>query len=310
MSLFEQLPADADPGCRNIFQGKHSAERTIRDGLERLWGVYEPYADTQFRQRFARQLDPHFWEMYLTVQLLEAGKNVRPRSDLCAANRDAGPDIRIVEDNRTIWIEAVTPEVGDRENLDRVPSLTPLNEGGQAQCAPRRQVELRLTSALEKKRKAFERYRQGGLVADRDLCVVAISGARFWAQSATMQWPQAVTAVYPIGDYYFTFDRTTLRRTDSEFTISGNIPRTRAKPVPRTAFLDDYFCGVSGLIWSRVTLGNFTHKSQDFCFIHNHAAKPDLRFPRHWFQWAEEYVAEETGGDIEVTRTPPRDEAG
>jgi hypothetical protein len=308
MPLFEQLPNDADLAYRNIFRGEYPAERTIRDGLERLWQVYEPYADIDFRLRFARQPDPHFWEMYLAVQLLEAGKNVRPRSDLRATDRDTGPDIRIVEEGRTVWIEAVTPEVGDPENPDRVPSLTPLNEGGQAQYAPRRQVELRITSALLQKRDAFERYRQARIVTHDDLCIAAISGARFWAQSATMGWPQAITAVYPVGDHYFTFDRATTEITDSGFMVSEAIPRAEADPIPRAAFLDDHFSGLSGLIWSRVTIGNFSHKSQDFGFVHNHAAKPELRLPRRWFPWAEEYVVEEIGDNIEVTRASPGDE--
>jgi hypothetical protein len=309
MPLFEQLPADADPLYRNIFREEHPVEHTIREGLERLWQVYEPYADTNFRPCFAREPEPHFWEMYLTVQLLERGKNVRPRSDLRAAHRNTGPDIRIVEENRTVWIEAVTPDVGDPENPDRVPSLTPLNEGGEAQYSPRRQVELRITSSLLQKRDAFERYRQAGIVADQDICIVAVSLARFWAQSATMTWPQAVTAVYPIGNQRVTFDRATGEITDSDFTVSEDISRVNGSPIPRTCFLHDHFSGVSGLIWSRITIGNFSHRSPAFSFVHNHAARPELRLARCWFPWAEEYVVEESGDNIEVTRTMPGDEA-
>ncbi len=306
MSLFENSPPDADQGYLNIRAAERDIERTIRDALEALWDHYEPYSDTDFRQNFARQPDARFWEMYLTVQLLEAGKNVCPRSELRAADRDTGPDIRIVEGDYTIWIEARTPEPGEPANPDHVPEIIPINEGGGAQPSPRRQVELRITGALIDKRDAFERYRRQGIIAENDICVVAVSGANFFAQSATAGLPLAVTAVYPFGDEYVTINRETLDVVDSGYHYSENIDRSDATPIPRYAFLDEHFSRVSGLVWSRRTIGNFFFQPHDFIFVHNFAAEPE--FPRGWLEWAEEDVIDEAGDQLELTRLYPRDE--
>lgn len=305
MPLFDLDIPEADTAYLNIQSALSPQEAAIRDALEAFWEIYEPYADTNFRQNFARQPDARFWEMYLTVKLLEAGKNVRPRSELPAGDRDAGPDIRVEEENCAIWIEAITPEPGDPSNVDRVPETIPIREGRMAQASPRRQVELRISSALLEKRQAFERYRQQGLVANNDLCVVAVSGARFHAQSGTVGLPPAVTAVYPLGNEYVTISRETLDVVASGYHHSAEIGRSEATPIPRYAFLHNHFAGVSGLIWSRRTIGNFSApgQSHDFNFVHNFAA--DSRFPRGWLDWVEEDVVDEVGELLELTRMHP-----
>lgn len=93
MSLFAAAPPDADLGYMNLRAQKHKDEQAINAALEALWAKYEPYADKDFAAKLARKPDEHFWEMYLTVSLLEAGKNVRPRSELTKTERDTGPDI-------------------------------------------------------------------------------------------------------------------------------------------------------------------------------------------------------------------------
>ncbi len=79
MSLFDVDIVDPDRTWLVIKSAQKLVEGEIREELEALWRVYAPYADTDFRQNFARDLDARFWEMYLTVQLLKDGKDIRPR---------------------------------------------------------------------------------------------------------------------------------------------------------------------------------------------------------------------------------------
>jgi hypothetical protein len=123
MSLFDVHVSDTHVGYRNIKDAQNQAEQAIRQGLDELWARYEPYADTNFRTEFARQPDARFWEMYLTVVLLDAGKKIQPREKLHKAERGAGPDICIPKGRRKIWIEAIAPDRGELDNLDRVPDL-------------------------------------------------------------------------------------------------------------------------------------------------------------------------------------------
>ena len=285
MALFDIEVDDADLCYQNIRAAECRAEAEIKEGLEALWLQYEPYADTNFQNDFALDPDPKFWEMYLTVQMLDAGKNVRPRFDLPNAHRGAGPDIKIIDGERTIWIEAIAPEPGN--NADRVPDIIPISEGGGAQEAPRREVELRITHAMETKREIFANYKDRGLVAEEDICVIAISGSRFLAQSSSFGMPRAVSAVYPVGDLVVTFDPATGQAVDEGYDYSGEIQRTRGSPIPRIGFWSNRYPQISGLIWSRRSIGNFCGQANDLAFVHNTGARRGLT--PHWTDWIEEY---------------------
>jgi hypothetical protein len=132
--------------------------------LERLWTYHEANADQAFRAEFARQPDSRFWEMYLTAHLIRARKKLLSRTEIARChNGDKGPDIGVRKGKRVIWIEAIAPARGDRENLDEVPELVPAGTSQRLfRAAPRREVELRITGALYKKALIFRRYRADG----------------------------------------------------------------------------------------------------------------------------------------------------
>jgi hypothetical protein len=46
--------------------------------LQEMWVRYEPYADPDFRQGFARDVDGRFWEMCLGCTLIDAGRTLLP----------------------------------------------------------------------------------------------------------------------------------------------------------------------------------------------------------------------------------------
>jgi hypothetical protein len=288
MTLFDIEVDDADLGYKNILLAKRPTEAEIKERLEALWLQYEPYADTNFRESFARDPDPKFWEMYLTVQMLAAGKDVRPRSELPIAQRNIGPDIKIIDDGHLIWIEAIAPESGADNNPDRVPEIISLSEGGGAQSPPRREVELRITSALETKRKAFARYQKNGLVSEEDICIVAISGSRFSVQSALFGMSRALSAVLPIGELNVSFGQETGETVNKDYyDYSKVIERTGGGSIPRNSFFSDRYPQISGLIWSRRSIGDFCVRAHDLTFIHN--TNPRRKMEPHWTSWAEEW---------------------
>src|SRR5262245_5940459 len=104
--LFELDGQDLDRGYLNLREGKFATERTLRAQLQTMWDRYEPYADPDFRNGFARDPDARFWEMYLGGALLDSGKTLLPATERKSA---AGlPDLCVVDGGRRIWIEAVT----------------------------------------------------------------------------------------------------------------------------------------------------------------------------------------------------------
>lgn len=300
MGLFDIDDPQAALGYRNIRAGAHPAAADIKVGLEALWVKYEPYADTNFLQAFSEAPDDRFWEMYLAVVLLNAGKKLRKRADLTKASRDKGPDVCIPKGRRKIWIEAISPDPGDEvDNLDKVPDLFPASADGNRE-APRREIELRITSSLFKKMQYFEALRKVGTIAETDSCVIAITGGKFALQATAFRLPYPVTAVYPFGAEHNIVDPKGLAIVDRQYEFSPDIIREGKDPIPRTAFQNELFAGISGLIWSRRSIGNFLGQPDDFMFVHNLAAARPI--PRKWMNWVEEYQPVEDGKQLRLTK--------
>lgn len=292
MGLFDVDVADAALGWKNIKAAESSTEVWMKAELEKLWTYHEPAADEAFRTEFARQPDTRFWEMYLGTHLVRGRKKLMPREDIAQCkDGDKGPDIGIRKGKRFIWIEAIAPAKGDgKKNPDKVPELLP--EGTSERilhAAPRRQVELRITSALYTKAQKFRRYREDGIVGEKDSCIVAISGVQFSLLAGTLGLPYVVSAVHPFGDEQFMLDRNTMKVVAREFTFSDSIMRTAKPddPIGRMAFHNDIYRDISGIIWSRSSIGNFSPIRHDLVYVHNQRA--DRPIPRGWVRWTEEY---------------------
>lgn len=300
--LFDVEIDNPDGGWANIRRGEFPSEVETREALEGFWASFEPYADANFAESFAREPNSRFWEMYLTIWLLRQGKSVVRRADIVDRARDHGPDIQIIEGGRNVWIECVTPERGAFGNLDRV--VDPM-EGAEPMevrtfTTPRREVELRVSSALLAKRNVFQNYIRDGIVGEHDIAIIAISAANFFTESSSLDWSRAATAVYPIGELEVVVNKKTGRIVRNEYGKSHTISRTGADGIPRSAFLNDYFSQVSGIIWSRITIGNFIGRADDMSFVQNHVASNPLA--ENWTAWSEEVVTRETDGQLTLER--------
>jgi hypothetical protein len=291
MALFEIDSPDAHVGYRNLRAGAFPIEREIKAGLEALWARYEPYADANFCQEFSLQPDTRFWEMYLTVRLVDAGRKVRTSAEVPRANRDVGPDICVRKGTRKIWIEAVSPDQGHEDNPDRVGDW-PADEQRIDVEEERRRVELRITTALNSKIEKFKRYRADGIVDERDSCIVAISGGQFPLQAIQFGLPPPVTSVYPLGRERVSFDPQALSFS-SVFDFAPQIERMRGRPVGRAAFQDPENSVITGVIWSRRSIGNFLGQPDDFMFVQNKVGSRPIR--RTWLKWSEAYFVVEEG---------------
>jgi len=297
MALFDIDRADATIGYQSLRAAEFPIEKEIKAGLEALWTRYEPYADANFRDEFARQPDNRFWEMYLTVRLLDVAKKVRAKADLARAARDVGPDICIYKGTRRIWIEAVSPDQGHQDNPDRVANLP---EDGRIDAEDeRRRVELRITTALVSKIEKFRAYRDAGIVDDRDSCLVAISGGQFALQAVHPGLPPPVTAVFPFGREQVHFDPQA-RCFNSSFDVAPLIERARGRAIERTALQDSANALISGLIWSQRSIGNFMGQPDDFVFVQSQVGARPIR--RAWLKWSEAYFIVDDGQRLRAVK--------
>lgn len=194
---------------------------------------------------------------------------------------------------RRIWIEAVSPDQGHQDNLDKVSNLP---EDGRVDAEDeRRRVELRITAALASKIDKFRTYRDAGIIDERDSCVVAISGGQFALQAIHLGLPPPVTSVYPFGGEQVVFNPQA-RRFNSVFGVAPEIVRGVGPAVQRTAFQEPANALISGLIWSRRSIGNFLGQPDDFVFVQSQVGKRPVR--RAWLKWAEAYFVVEDGRQL------------
>jgi hypothetical protein len=291
-----QVPGDhLDLGYINLRDDQHPGGRAIARALDAMWTQFQPYADPSFEEEFARNPEARFWEMFVGCALLSAGKTLRPAIN---RHRDGGqPDICVIEDGRRIWIEAIAPDAGDNPD-DRVPDITPINEGGRIQRAPNRQVQLRITSALWTKSQKVARYIAEGVIDADEVCLIATGGCHFGIYAGGMGLPLAVSSVFPIGNYHVQIRRDTLEVAGEGYARCEEIPREEGA-IPRTAFMDDRFSHISGMIWSRVSIGNMNRAERPLSLIHNLVAANPI--PRNWGVWDREFVCEDDGESWTVT---------
>jgi hypothetical protein len=292
--LFEIDGPDLDRGYLNLRAGEHAIEHDLREMLQELWTLYEPFADPGFRSGFARDPDARFWEMYLGCRLLRANRQLLPYAD---RHREGGqPDICVLDEaHGRIWIEATSPDLG--QGPDRVIPPVPLNEGGGVVQAPVRQAQLRTSAALWNKTQQFERYVAQGVVAAEEIKAVAINIGRFGIYVFDDP-PLIVRTVFPIGDQFVTFNTHTGDIVDQGYEIAPDIERA-AGNIPRTAFLDERFNNVSGVIWSRVSIGSVPWERRPLAFVHNPMTLVPM--PAEWGVWDEEYAALQHGDVWSVT---------
>ncbi len=142
----------------------------------------------------------------------------------------------------------------------------------------------------------FQSLRKEGVVAETDSCVIAITAGKFALQAVDFGLPHAVTAVYPFGAEQNIVDPEALAIVDRQYEFSADIKREGKDPIPRSAFQNELFAGISGLIWSRRSIGNFLGQRDDFMFVHNQAAARPIR--RKWMNWVEEYQPVEGGKQL------------
>lgn len=293
--LFDIDGDNLDRGFMNLRSAESAHEQHLHSQIEAMWVTYEPYADPDFAQGFARDVDARFWEMYLGCVLLETGRTLLPVAD--RLRHGGQPDLCVIDEGRRIWIEAIAPDEG-APGPDQVTRPVPLNQGGGLFAAPIRQGQLRTSGAFWTKAQKIARYIEQGVIAAEDTRIIAISASRFGVYVSEQPFPLIMTTLFPIGDAYVTIDRATGDLLEEGFHTSPLIERER-NPIPRTAFLDERFADVSGVIWSRVGLGNMSRRSRPITYVHNPLAHVPL--PTNWGVWDREFVTTPNGDEWETS---------
>lgn len=239
MTLFDQQ----GPGLHRIYERLRDADDSSnvdqRMYLDGLWARVRRHLDSHFRSAFAHQIHQRFWELRLAAALLDLGYTLE-------TGGEGRPDFLIrLPGGERLWIEAVAPSRGSAANLDRPLDLVP-NAGFRP--APVGQILMRYTQALQEKRDRFQSYREAGIVAEEDRCVIAVNSGGLWPYVESVGLPRILSAVFPIGEEQVTIDSATGSILNIEHPLRGEVIRANGAPISLTAFLNPSYAFVSGLI--------------------------------------------------------------
>jgi hypothetical protein len=154
----------ADAAYSNIRAARNSYSQAARQHCEQLWELFEPHADPEFRIEIRANFDARYWEMYLTVCLLELGYAIScPKP---------GPDIGMNINGQRVWFEATSPNRGASNSPDRVPDLI----FGEAQDVPNEKMVLRYLNSISYKCLCqFSSWLKNGIVSSSDAFVIALN---------------------------------------------------------------------------------------------------------------------------------------
>jgi hypothetical protein len=110
-----------------------------------------------------------------------------------------------------------------------------------------------------------------------------------------------MSTVFPIGEEFVTIDREHGGVVDRRFATSLAIER-RGSAIPRTAFIDERFSHISGIIWSRISIGNMSRSVRPLTFVHNPCAVVPM--PQLWGVWDREFVTKKVEDGWEAEDIP------
>ena len=162
------------------------------------------------------------------MRVAAQGKNVVKQPSPKAGRR--GPDAKVVEDGKIIWLEAYAATHGTGANA--VPRYDIPSDGTvRVQRVPDDEMVLRDTAAMKEKIAKYERYAGGNPVGNGDVCAIAISAGGLDHRYTEMLYPRILHALFPIGNYAVTIDVKTMQT-----TREGHQYRERVGPVETSFF--------------------------------------------------------------------------
>lgn len=270
--------AAEDISYRNLRDSQNPRIVQIRAQCEALWQVYEPYADQHFLREIRRDFDARYWEMYLTVTLLQLGYEIH-------CPKPIGPDVGIVVEGQRIWFEAVAPKPGDATSPDRVPGLV----FGQMNWVPNEQMILRYLNVIQTKlTDQYPRWLRAGVTSESDALVIAVNPRALGHEFLDGIPPRIVQAALPIGGPTVTLDARTGTKLGEGYQYRVSISKASGSKVPTGAFLQPTGVALSGLLCSRIDATNQpTQLGGDFQLVPNPLARAQLpasfRLPGTYF---------------------------
>jgi hypothetical protein len=292
---------------------KSEDTNVIRQRLEDLYGQHAAFLDDDFYEKFPLATNQRYWELSLAHflrQQFTLEKNPQKKQ------KKKCPDFSFKHEGQTIWIEAVTPTQGTKEN--RVPDRI-INWPPEVSCPPKEKIILRYQTSLRAKAKYFQSCKKESVVKDEDVQIIALSSADLPTSTKTdgaTGDPFILSALFPIGDYQIHHNRSQIvgggySYQEDRINANGASVSYFFKPSELIMDKDIPNAHITGVLYHDLDMcillndeWENIHKNQMY-FIHNPFAKNPI--PKGLFQCGHEYTAEYNGDGgwrRRISRTP------
>lgn len=288
-ALIIQPIKDAYPFYCDIYYGRSSDGKVVKELLYSLWDCFYEYADPDFVEEMQRDFNPRFWEMYFTCVVQKQFSAIRSAA--------AGLDIVLdTVSGERVDIECISATKGQIGAADSLPEEV----RGLAQEEVERRTTLRLTSALKEKRDQRIRHIESGETTDDIPYVVAINASELGVKFGP-EHREVLRALFPIGQEYEIVDFHTGVVKSITFDFEGAIRKANNAKVPKTAFIDSDYSLVSEVVFSAKDYVNLPEEfGSEMVFIHNPMAANPLT--KGFFGFGEECWGEINSGECVLTK--------
>lgn len=253
--------------------------KDARDFVERLWQKYESYAEPDFLDDARKDFHAKTWEMYVGCLFLDYGFNLQKKT------QKKGPDLHLLWNKRSIWVEATAPGSGTGDNA------VPEYKYNEVSDQPSDQIILRFTSAIQEKFEKYKSYRSNGIINDDDFYIIAINGGRIRYSSGAPTLPYIVSSVLPFGNLVFALDKQSGKIVNSFHQYRDALITAKGSPVPTDIFMNKDYAGISAVLYSYMNVVNRPNKiGVEVHVVHNPLA--DNNLPHGIFPFGTEWWVE------------------
>jgi hypothetical protein len=302
-NLFEREPDNKTDQWYSVIRDRSDLTE-VKKHMCCLWRFFHSsnLHDSHFLSEFPVRLFNRWWEMEVAWFLHQKGWTLKSSS--------CGPDFICSKNDEDIYVEAVMCEPGDpnSENFPNElisgPHEKDVFKVVDVSLPERERLELlRIRNSIENKVYQYQQHLKKGLIAPNTPYIIALSSAMIPDMVSDSDGiPSIVKAVYPVGQIYMSFKKSSSERTGGGRTYRPQIDKNVGAKVDTNIFLpsdmeDNYSC-ISGLLYSASSFKRTRYMSEigkTFLFVHNYIAQNRLNrnsFGEHMEYWLENGQAE------------------
>lgn len=277
-------------------QKSHSSWRVLVDSEDfnkmelcnKLYSMFKPFSDNDFKKKFEIEFYSAFWEMDLACTLIESGFHL---SDEFSGNE--GPDLCLINSKgNRIWVEAVCVNRGT--SSDEVS----LGKSGQVMRIDSEKIMLRLTSAIFDKDKKHKHYLNKGICAENEPFIIAVNGSLLTpGPGLDDMTPRIVKAVFEGGHDEILFDRATgTAYEERQIDYRPTILKHNKEEIFTNYFRRNDYTNISALLFSESSLWSRPSElGSDYVTVHNPIAVNPIA--EGFFQLGSEYIEKKNRND-------------